>query len=61
MNQFKLINIEYNSVNGFVFEILHIETWKQWIGASLLGLNFGKGFFYLDLFYCQIKIFDKTP
>ena len=60
MNRLTIINAEWNSYNGFVFEFLHLELFKMVnIDNSLFGINISKRFLYIDIFWMQIKIFDK--
>lgn len=54
---FKLINIEWNDLNGFILELFYID--KGCIDSCLFGLNISKSFIYIDLFYKNISIYDK--
>ncbi len=61
MNSFRLINIEWNCYNGFIFDILHLETYKLLnLDSALFGVSFSKRFLYVDVLFFTIKIFDKT-
>jgi len=58
MNQFKLINIEWNSWNGFMFELVHIQG--DDFEGDLFGISFAwKEYFTLYLFFIEIEI--KSP
>ena len=52
-----LINVEYNSWNGFVFSVLDVEPF---VNAALFGINASRFFLYVDLFFVTIKVFDKS-
>ncbi len=61
MNRFTPIRIEWNCYNGFIFELFHMELYKPVnIDNALFGLNVSKDFLYIDIFFMQIKFFDKT-
>jgi hypothetical protein len=61
MNRINLINIEWNSYNGFIFGLLHLELYKPVnIDNALFGVNVSKGFLYIDILWMSIKVFDKT-
>ena len=49
----ELIRAEWNSWNGFIFCILGIND------TALLGTNFSSGFWYIDILFFTIKIFEK--
>ena len=49
--------IEYNDYNGFLLEVLAIETEK--ISSSLFGLNFASNFFYIDFLFFNFCLFDE--
>ena len=53
-----LIEIEWNSWNGFVFEIIGADNGG--IGRALFGINVCGNFLYIDFLFFVIKIFDKT-
>ena len=62
MERFTLINIEWNWYGGFVFEILHLtldERFNIDIDNALFGVNASKHFLYIDLFWMEIKVFDR--
>ncbi|MEK6878929.1 MAG: hypothetical protein AABY22_04940 [Nanoarchaeota archaeon] len=55
------IQMEWNSYNGFIFELFYLEIFKPLrIENSLFGINVSKNFLYFDIFFMPIKIFDKT-
>lgn len=54
MNELGLIRIEWNSTNGFIFQILPLDCNKPNIDSCLFGINFSKDFFQLQLFYFEI-------
>ena len=55
MEKIQLINIEWNSYNGFIFEILAINDW------ALFGINSAyKTFFNIHLCFIMIPIYNKT-
>lgn len=61
MNRFQPINIEWNCYNGFMFDLFYLETYKPFnLDGSLFGINFSKNYLYIDIFFMNIKIFDKT-
>ena len=61
MNRITLFNISWNCYNGFIFELLHIDSFKPYnIDSSLLGINCSKDFLIIDLFWYKITIFDLT-
>lgn len=55
MNEFTLIQLEWNCYNGFVFNFIDVEIGD--FEGSLLGLNFGKGLFCFSIlfFYFEVK------
>mgnify|MGYP003328104195 CR=1 FL=1 len=57
MIQFSPINITWNRYNGFLLEILYIDTWTR--ESSLFGINFAKEFFLLNLFWRNIVIYES--
>ena len=62
MERFTIINIEWNWHAGFVFEIFHIglsERFNIDIDNALFGVNVSKYFLYIDLFWKEIKVFDR--
>ena len=67
IQEITLIRIEFNSINGFIFDLLSLEVdrniddyYKTIIDHSLFGIHFAPNFLYINLFWKQIKIFDKT-
>lgn len=63
MDRLTIINLEWNCYGGFIFEILHLNLSERFdidIDNSLFGLNISKDFLYIDLFWMEIKVFDKT-
>ncbi len=61
MNNFTLINLEWNCYNGFIFKFLHLELYKPIdIDNSLFSINFTGDFLYIDILFKTFKIFDKT-
>ena len=61
MNKINIINCEWNCYNGFVFNIFELELYKPInIDSSLFGINVSRNFFYIDLLFIKIKLFDKT-
>jgi hypothetical protein len=52
------ITVEWNSYNGLIIELLHIDAGK--LDNSLFGINCSKTFLYVDVFFLSLKIFDKT-
>ena len=55
---FKLIRLEYNSWNGFVFGLLGLETYNH--DRSILGIQFARRFLVIELFYVAFIIYDFT-
>lgn len=61
VNRITPIHLEWNSYNGFIFTLLHVDfISKREIDGSLIGINFSTDFFYIDLFFKNIKLFDKS-
>lgn len=58
MSTLTLIQAEWNHYNGLVFQLFYIETGK--FEGSLFGINLSRNFFYIDIFFKSIKVFDKT-
>jgi hypothetical protein len=58
MQRITPINIEYNAWNGFIIEIIGIET--NDIEGCLFGIGFGKSFLYVHILFMTVRIFDKT-
>jgi len=54
MKLYRLINIEYNSWNALIIEVLRINE------RCLFAINISFNFLLIDLFYRSIIIFDKT-
>jgi hypothetical protein len=54
MKQIQLINIEFNNINGFIFDILWINS------KSLLGIHFGIRFLIIYIFFFELTVFDKS-
>lgn len=54
-----LIYIEWNPINGFMFELLGIEG-ESGEKRSLLAVNACQSFAYLSILYFNICLFDKT-
>lgn len=57
---FSPIRIEWNAYNGFIAEVFHVESCWPNMDSALFGISFSKAYFYVDLFYFTIKVFDKT-
>lgn len=57
MSKFCLVNIEWNSWNGFVLEVLQIEAGN--FDGSLLGLWVGDNRLIIDLLFINFEI--KSP
>jgi hypothetical protein len=52
------INIEWNSLNGFMLSVCKICI-NSWEGA-LFGLSFGwKSYFYIDILFFNIVMYEK--
>lgn len=60
LNQFVLFSLEFNTWNGWILQVLHLDLNKPNIDSSLFGVNVCEDFMYVDLFYFNIKVFDKT-
>ena len=61
MNKITLFHLSWSCYNGFIFELLHIDSFKPCsIYSSLLGINCSKSFLIIDLFWNNITIFDLT-
>jgi hypothetical protein len=61
IERFIPIRLEWNDINGWLFNILFIETYMPFrLSSSLFGINVSKDFFYIDLLWKEIKVFDKT-
>ena len=59
MNAITLINLEWNAWNGFVFQVLAIET-RLKDSRSLLAINTANSFFIIDILFIQFTLFDKN-
>ena len=61
MKKFTLINIEWNSWNWFIIELLGVDS-GHWSGDErhLFYANVSHRFLFIDLFWFKFKIFDKT-
>ena len=58
MEKLRLINIEFNSINHFVFEILTIELGR--FEGTLLGMGFAFGHYWdIDILFIHFEI--KSP
>jgi len=57
MKTIRLVDLEWNNYNGFVFEFIKIEIGK--FDGILLGLNFAKDFFDFDIFFIHFEV--KSP
>ena len=57
MKTIRLINIEWNNYNGFVFEFIEIELNN--FDGTLLGLNFAKDMFNFDILFFHFEV--KSP
>lgn len=61
MNKIKILNIEWNCYNGFIFELLQLELYKPInIDSALFSINISKDFLCIDIFFLNFKVFDKT-
>lgn len=61
MNQITIIKAEWNCYNGFIFQLIYLELFKPiHVENSLFGVNVSKDFLYIDIFWINIKVFDKT-
>jgi len=59
MNRITPIILEWNCYNGFVFHLFDIDF--DYIEGSLFGINASREFLYVDIFWINIGVFDKTP
>ena len=61
INRFDLVNIGYVCYNGIYFDLFYLDAilFSKNIDGSLFGVNISENFFYIDLFFITIKIFDK--
>lgn len=59
MDRIELITMQWNTYNGFVFVILDIEL-SYYNHRALFGINSSKNYLYIDIFFKEIKVFDKT-
>ena len=59
MNRITPIILEWNCYNGSVFHLFDIDLYD--IESSLFGINASREFLYVDIFWINIRIFDKTP
>lgn len=53
----KLIDIGYDDINAFNIDVLRVET--NTYESSLFGLNFGRNFFYLSIFWINVLQYEK--
>ncbi len=61
MNRFVPICLEWNCYNGLFFHFFHLELYRPLnIDGSLFGFNVSSSFLYIDIFWINFKIFDKT-
>jgi len=62
MNRLNFIRFEWNCYNGFVFNVLDIEAHKPIdFEGSLFGIYISKDFFYIEILFMTIMIFDRFP
>lgn len=61
IEEFTPIRIEWNSTNGFMFLIFSVEAeGKINVNNSLFGIHWSPDFLLIELFYRNIKVYDKT-
>ena len=61
MDRITLLNISWNCYNGFILELLYIDSFKRFnIYSSLLGINCSENFLIIDIFWYKITLFDLT-
>lgn len=58
-----LIQIEWSTWNGYLFNFLSIDGifFKKDLDNSFFGVNFGKQYLYVDIFFKTFKIIDRLP
>lgn len=54
----RLINIEWNSCNGLIFEIFNIEAGIK--EGTLIGINLDKSFCCVDLLFFNFTIWQRV-
>jgi hypothetical protein len=60
MNKISLISFEWTCYNGIYFDILQVDMHTPFFSdTALFGFNISKSFFYIDILFVNIKIFDK--
>lgn len=53
-----VINIEWNSWNGFLLDVLHFELKTK--EGSFFCINVDSSFCYVDLFFFNIKLWQRV-
>ena len=60
MNEVTLFKVEWNCWNGFLIDVLYIDSYKPVnVDSALLGINFSREFLYIKLFFVTVKIYDN--
>lgn len=52
-----LAKLEINHYNGFIFEVISIESKK--LDGAIFGLHISNRFAYLELLFIKFKIFES--
>jgi hypothetical protein len=62
INRFTPFLLEWNSHNGFIFEIFYFDGKFIWFEGEggFLGINWSPAFLYLDMFFKTRKLYDKN-
>lgn len=60
MFRFTPIMLEWNNENGFIFEFFQIDNEQKNFYSGLFGLNIAPNFLYIDIFYFNIKVFERN-
>lgn len=60
MTRFCLISLEWNSFNGFCFELFNVDLLKPiMLDGSIFGVYASRDFLYVDFLFMQFKVFDR--
>lgn len=62
LQEIRLIRIEYNNVNGFIFELLSfdIHLFRRDIDTALFSINFSSEFIVGNILFKSFEIFDRS-
>jgi hypothetical protein len=60
---FSPLYVEWSTWNGYVFNFLYIDGifFNKNLENSFFGINFGKQYLYIDIFFKTFKIIDRLP